>query len=49
MLKVCPRCGWQINGLDECIDCGWAEFSWSSLIESANNLIRLKTGKEDNK
>lgn len=44
--KTCPECGWSINELsDECIDCGWAEFSWSSLTESANKLIGLKTGK----
>ena len=29
---------------DECIDCGWAEFSWGSLTESANKLSQLKTG-----
>lgn len=46
-MKLCPKCGWQINGLDECIDCGWAEFSWGSLIESANKLIGLKTGNNN--
>lgn len=46
-MKPCPKCGWQINGLDECIDCGWAEFSWGSLIESANKLIGLKTGDKN--
>ena len=43
--KICPKCGWQMNELsDECIDCGWAEFSWGSLIESANRLSQLKKG-----
>lgn len=47
MMKLCPKCGWKMNEADECVDCGWAEFSWSSLIESANKLISLKTGKDN--
>jgi hypothetical protein len=26
---------------NECIDCGWAEFNWGSLIKSANKLTQL--------
>jgi uncharacterized membrane protein YvbJ len=45
LMKPCPECGWQMNeSSDECIDCGWAEFNWGSLTESANKLIQLKTG-----
>ena len=29
---------------NECIDCGWAEFNWGSLIESEKKLTQLKTG-----
>lgn len=44
-MKVCPKCGWQMTeAIDECTDCGWAEFNWGSLIESANKLQQLKTG-----
>jgi anaerobic ribonucleoside-triphosphate reductase len=43
--KVCPNCGWQMNkSVNECIDCGWAEFNWGSLVESAKKLTQLKTG-----
>jgi predicted nucleic acid-binding Zn-ribbon protein len=43
--KICSKCGWQLSDPDNgCIDCGWEEFNWGSLIESANKLIQLKTG-----
>ena len=41
-MKPCPECGWQMSELsNECIDCGWAEFNWGSLIKSANKLTQL--------
>ena len=43
--KICSKCGWQLSDPDNgCVDCGWEEFNWGSLIESANKLIQLKTG-----